>query len=271
MSDFFDTQGGGAKSLNWRRWRWLRALDKVYDARVALGRGIHAARRGAADRGPARVLIVGIEVPSRAADIHSVIDKLRQDSRHAVTVSIAPMGDKGKFANIDDAIAGAPMPLSDYDWLVIVDDDIAFELRFLDDLIAVAARADLALAQPAHGIASHATYSITRRRFGTLARRTDFVEIGPLTLVRSDLFADLIPFPPSRWCWGIDLVWSEVVRRRGLRMGVVDAAPVRHLRPVAVSYNMDAAWEEGRALLARHGVTINRAELFARNEVVLRA
>ncbi len=186
-------------------------------------------------------------------------------------MSIAPMLDQGKFANIDLAIEQAGRPLSAHDWLVIVDDDIAFERGLLDDMIAVAAHTDLALAQPAHGIASHATYAVTRRRFGSLARRTDFVEIGPLTLVRSDLFADLVPFPASRWCYGIDLMWSEIVRRKRRRMGVVDATPIRHLRPVAVSYNLDAAWEEGRSLLIRHGVEINRAELFARDEIVLRA
>lgn len=271
MSDFFSSHTGTAKPIDSRRWRQLRLMDKMYDLRVALGRGMHAVRREAAERGPTRVLVVGIEVPSRAGDIHSVVAKLRAESKHDVTVSIAPMGDKGKFANIDDAIAGADTPLSAHDWLVIVDDDIAFDRGLLDDMIAVAGRADFALAQPAHGFASHATYSITRRRFGSLARRTDFVEIGPLTLVRSDLFADLVPFPPSRWCYGIDLVWSEVARRRGRKMGVIDATPMRHLRPVAASYDMDAAWEEGRALLIEHGVTVNRAELFARDEVISRA
>lgn len=221
MSDFLSSHLGTAKPLNARRWRQLRLLDKLYDARVRLGRGMRKVRREAARLGPARVLVVGIEVPSRAADIHSVVGRLHAGSRH--------------------------------------------------DMIAIAARADLALAQPAHGFASHATYSITRRRFGSLARRTDFVEIGPLTLVRADLFAELVPFPPSRWCYGIDLLWSEVARRRGKRIGIVDATPVRHLRPVAASYDMGVAREEGRALLVEHGITINRAELFARDELVLRA
>lgn len=271
MSDFFVSHAGTAKPIGVRHRQQRRLIDIVFDSRLLLGGGMRKVRRKAASDDPARVLIVGIEVPSRPGDVHSVITRLRASSKHDVTVSIAPMLNRGKFENIDSAIERAPEPLSAYDWLVIVDDDIAFGRSFLDDLIAAAIQADLALAQPAHGFASHATYKITRRRFGSLARRTDFVEIGPLTLVRSDLFADLVPFPPSRWCYGIDLLWSEIVRRRGRSMGIIDATPVRHLRPVANSYDVDAAREEGHALLVEHGVTIDRAELFARDEVILHA
>jgi hypothetical protein len=228
-------------------------------------------RRENAHRPPARVLVVGIEVPSRAADIGRVVDALAAGSRHRVTRSVVPMAAKGKFANIDDAIAASPVALGEHDWLVITDDDIDARPGMLDDLVAIADQADLSLAQPAHAFNSYTTYTITRRRWGSLARRTDFVEIGPLTLVRRDLFADLIPFPPSRWCYGIDLLWSELARRRGLRMGIVDGVAVRHLRPVAASYSMDAAWDEGHALMVEHDIRINRDELFRRNEVLLRA
>ena len=270
-SDFFTSHLGTAKSLTSVRARLMRALDIAYGARLKGGSGLREVRRRAAARPPARVLIVGIEVPSRANDIGRVIDALAAGSRHHVTRSVTDMLDQGKFANIDKAIAEAPVPLAEHDWLVITDDDIDAWPGMLDDLIAIADQADLALAQPAHAFNSYTTYEITRRRFGTLARRTDFVEIGPLTLVRRDLFHQFIPFPPSRWCYGIDLVWSETARRMGRRIGIVDGTPVRHLRPVAGTYSMDAAWDEGHALLLQHGITTNRAELFARDEVVLRA
>ncbi len=219
----------------------------------------------------ARVLIVGIEVPSRVADIHATVARLKQKSRHAIVTSIVPMLDRGKFANIDAAIEGASEPLHSFDWLVLTDDDISFSPDLLDDLIAIASAADLALVQPSHAFVSHATYRITQRRYGTLARRTNFVEIGPLTLVRADLFDAVVPSPPSRWCYGIDLLWSAAARCAGLRIGIIDASPVRHLRPVAGGYDMDAARAEGQALIRNHNVTENRADLFGRNETVLAA
>ena len=129
------------------------------------------------------MLIVGVEVPSRKDDIHAVLARLQRRSRHRIETSVVPMADRGKFANIDAAIRAAPAPLATFDWLIATDDDIAFHGPFLDDLIALAEAADLSLAQPAHAIGSHTTYSITRRRPGSLVRRTRFVEIGPLTLV----------------------------------------------------------------------------------------
>lgn len=249
----------------------LRVLDALCEGRVRFGNGLRRVRRAAAQQEAVRVLIVGIEVPSRPAEIQRVMSQLVHSSRHRVTLSVTPMLDQGKFANIDKAIAEAPVPLDQHDWLIIADDDIVFQPGMLDDLLAIANEADFALAQTAHAFDSHTTYQITRRRFGSLARRTDFVEIGPLTLIRRDLFPALIPFPPSRWCYGIDLVWAEIARRLGYHIGVIDGAPVRHVRPVGASYDMDAARREGALLLAAHGVSIGRIELFSRNEVVLPA
>lgn len=268
MSDFFDTHTGNAESLDPRRlWRY-RLRDRLLTLDLHVGRALSRIRRSQRSY-RARVLIVGVEVPARAADLHRVMGLLQRGSRHVIDVAIAPMENRGKFANIDAAIQLAPHPLAHYDWLVVTDDDIAFATSFLDDLIGVARSADLAISQPAHAIESHTTYAITKRRRGSIARRTNFVEIGPLTLLRADTFAALIPFPESRWCYGIDVLWSEIAKRNGYRMGIVDGTPIRHLRPVAASYDMDDAIAEGRELLRRFDVRRNRDELFARNDVVV--
>lgn len=268
-SDFFDVHSGTALPLEEQSARKLRLRDGLYDLMVRTRGGLARVRRRAASGPSKRILVVGVEVPSRAADIHRVVDALRAGSRHEVVASIAPMGDRGKFANIDAAIASAPEPLQRFDWLVITDDDIAFAPGFLDDLVALADVGDLAIAQPAHAFRSHASYAITRRRWNSLVRRTVFVEIGPLTLFRADTFATFVPFPPSRWCYGIDLVWTELAERQGLRMGIVDGTPVRHLRPVAGSYGVDDAIAEGRALLGRFGIHRRRDDLWKTNEVLV--
>lgn len=269
-SDFFRSHEGTAVPIS-HRWRGrtrLRIKDFFCDLSLVLSPRLRAAR----SRKPARaerILIVGIEVPSRSADIHDVVARLRRGSRHDISVSISPMLDQGKFANITAAISSAAAPLASFDWLVITDDDIAFPARLLDDMVAIAAAADLALSQPSHAFLSHATYSITLRRCGLLARRTNFVEIGPLTLIRADIFSALLPFPASRWCYGIDLLWSVAARRAGRRIGIIDATPIRHLRPVAASYDIDAARDEGQRLLNEHGVVENRRDLFELNDSVL--
>lgn len=269
LSDFFETHAGTSPPLDSKHMVSWQVRDWFCDRGLRLGGGLARVRRRAASKPPGRVLIVGVEVPSRAADIHRVMDKLRQGSRHDVSVSVTPMGPRGKFENIDVAIRDAAEPLSAFDWLVVTDDDIDFEPGFLDDLTALADAGDLATSQPAHAFQSHTSYAITKRRWGSLVRQTKFVEIGPLTLFRADAFDILVPFPASRWCYGIDLVWTALLDRRGLKMGIIDGAPVRHLRPVAASYDIDEAIMEGRAMLRRFDVRINRAELWKKNKVVV--
>lgn len=178
--------------------------------------------------------------------------------RHQVERSVIPMGDRGKFANVEAAIAAAPAPLATYDWLIIVDDDVDFAPGFLDDFVAAAEAAGLAIAQPAHKFDSYANYRLTHRRWGALVRQTRFVEIGPLTALRADTFSQLVPFPTSRWCYGIDVYWAALAQAEGWKIGVVDGAPIRHLRPVATAYDLAGAVAEGREMLARLGVSMDR-------------
>ncbi len=49
--------------------------------------------------------------------------------------------------------------------------------------------------------------------------------------------------------WGLDGAWSATAAERGWAIGVIDATPIRHLRPVAASYPRDAAIAEAEAFL----------------------
>ena len=75
---------------------------------------------------------------------------------------------------------------------------------------------------------SHAAWRVTRRRPLSLARRTDFVEIGPVTIFSRRAAAELTPFPELRFGWGLDNHWGALARERGWRLGILDALPVRH-------------------------------------------
>jgi len=64
-------------------------------------------------------------------------------------------------------------------------------------------------------------------------------------------FDALLPFTPLRAGWGLDVHWSAVAKERGWRLGVIDATPVGHgLRPIATSYDRQAAIDEAREFLA---------------------
>jgi len=258
-SEYFTVGTGAVRHARWRRfWRLLRLLDAAADVRAApaLWRARRAARRLPAQN----VLLAAIRVAGREADLDRVVARIAGDTRHAVSLAVTPMAPVGKFDNINRAIATHDMDR--HDWLLVIDDDIDVPDGFLDLLLYFAQLHGLKLAQPAHRFRSFSTFAVTERHWAALCRQTRFVEIGPVSLLHRDTFADLLPFPSLRWAWGLDIFWADVAAQRGWHMGVVDAVPIRHKRPVAASYDVTAARDEAVAFLSARGVTISPAEMF---------
>jgi GT2 family glycosyltransferase len=197
-----------------------------------------------------RVLALAIE----RSDVPNILPAARDEllgSRHDVRFVSTDAGTRGKFENLNELLAANPA--HGYDWLLIVDDDVALPRGFLDAFVFLAERFDLTLAQPAHRWRSHAAYSVTRRRPASVVREIGFTEIGPLSALRAPTFDELLPFPQLRAGWGLDLHWSALAREHGWRQGVIDATPMRHgLRQIATSYSRDAAVAEAREFLGNH-------------------
>jgi hypothetical protein len=220
--------------------RDLRARAFGLRGRVALWR----AARSVPVR---RVHVVGVARPEHLRTVARLRRELSR-SRHAIELHLVPPAPgAGKWANVNAALLATP--LGDADWLLIVDDDVVLPRGFVDHFLAAAEAFGLEVAQPAHAYASHAAWDITRRRPGVLARRTRFVEIGPVTAISARAAAELLPFPDLQMGWGLDGAWSALAAERGWPIGIVDVTPVRHLRPVAASYPRDAAIAEAEAFL----------------------
>ena len=232
-----------------RRGGLLAAADRALDleARVS-GRDARLARDAEREPPPRRVLVAGVDRP----ELDGLMDAARAElaaSRHQVTFAVGA-GDRGqgKFENLN-ALLTAHAP-AQHDWLLVIDDDVVLPPKFLDRFLFLAERFDLSLAQPAHRRHSHAAWPVTRRRPASAVRETAFVEIGPVTAFRADTFDALLPFPPLRMGWGLDVHWAALARGHGWRLGVVDAVPVLHaLAPAAAAYPRDAAIAEARAFL----------------------
>ena len=231
-----DFLSGGSGTVGGRRAALRAVADRVLD---------RAWRRGPAVSDPRRVLVLGIDRPGMRMD--AVLAELRR-SRHDVEVRTSGVGDRGKFENLNALLAQAD--LASFDWVLVVDDDVVLPRGFLDRFVALAERHGLKLAQPAHRLASHGAWPVTRRRPASLVRETAFVEIGPVTAFHRDTFATLLPFPPLRMGWGLDVHWAALARDRGWPIGVVDATPLLHTVPTAATYPREAAIEEARAFLA---------------------
>jgi GT2 family glycosyltransferase len=246
QDDFLSGESG---TVGGRRDAIRAALDAVLDllalpCRIALAR---AARREPPRR---EVLVISASRPQHAMTYDAAIAELRR-TRHSLTVAVRDAGTLGRFENFNLLLAA--QPLQRFDWLLLLDDDVALPSGFLDGLIHQAERHGLRLAQPAHRLRSHAAWRVTRRRFGSATRETAFVEIGPVTAVHRDTFATLLPFPPLRMGWGLDAHWSALARANGWPIGVIDVLPVAHrIAPAATTYSREQAVAEARSFLAEH-------------------
>lgn len=223
--------------------RDLAADALTLPARVRLAR---AARNAPPRR---EVAVICIERPQHAALAAAARRELSR-SRHAVDLQVvAPAPGVGKWQTVNAALA-ARGSLSGADWLVLLDDDVVLPRGFLDGFLFCCERFGFRLAQPAHAFASHAAWRVTRRRPRALARRTRFVEIGPVTALHHETFATLLPFPDLQMGWGLDAHWAAVAAQREWPVGVVDLLPVRHVKPVAAAYPRASALAEAEAFLA---------------------
>lgn len=226
-----------------------RVEDALLDARRwGTLEPLRLARAAAATPPRRRVLVLAIERTDRANLLPQARAELSR-SRHEVEVATTDVGGRGKWENLNLLLDSHPA--AGRDWLLLLDDDVALPRGFLDQFLFLAERFDLRLAQPAHRRRSHAAWRVTRRRGGSVARETGFVEIGPITALHASTFETLLPFPQLKAGWGLDAHWGAVARERGWPIGVVDATPIRHvLRPIADSYRRDAAVAEATAYLA---------------------
>jgi hypothetical protein len=112
-------------------------------------------------------------------------------------------------------------------WVVVSDDDVVFQRGDVTELVSLCHQAGLDLAQPARTDAA-VDHRITVARRLSTARRTSFVEIGPVFAVGPGWRDAILPFPEERGMgWGLELDWFAL-HERGCALGIVDAVRVRH-------------------------------------------
>lgn len=240
--DFLSGEGGTVSHP-----LWAEARDRALDLGLLPTR--RRLRAAAALAPPARrVLALGVV----RADLPGLMAETRAElaaSRHHVELHTTEAEDRGKFPNLNRLLE--EHPAAGFDWVLVVDDDVRLPPGFLDTFLFLADALGLLIAQPAHRRRSHASWPVTRRRPRALARRTRFVEIGPVTAFAAPTFDVLLPFPDLRWGWGLDGHWAAIAAREHWPMGVIDATPVRHgLRPVGSTYSSADAVKEAETFLS---------------------
>lgn len=194
------------------------------------------------------------EVVARLADEAGAMGwEVRLWALDEVAPALAPVtvgsGPGGRFALVNRIAEGRPDG-----WLVVADDDVVFQRGGLREAVALAARLGLDVAQPAHAAASNVSHTFTRRRPGAVARRTGFVEIGPLFILSPAAQAEVLPFGETGMGWLVQVDWLDLAGK-GLHLGILDAVPVLHLGPVGAQYDAEDERQQMDAALADRGLT----------------
>lgn len=224
----------------------------------------------------ANILAVGIYMADRPNAAAHMMYELAASVDHTVAqrwIALAP-GGRGRFdLPSTEMVVTEPTPkfslldrltedASDFDWLLFCDDDVEVGKGFLDRLISFSEQYDFSLSQPARTADSFIDHPIVQVMPGLTARRTRFAEIGPVVCLRRDAMRLLLPFGDDYGMgWGLDFVWPSLLERAGLRIGIVDAAPVAHrIRRPAASYDWGGAHREMCWTMAKQSsLTMNDA------------
>jgi hypothetical protein len=136
-----------------------------------------------------------------------------------------------KLSSFAHLVHEGEIDLSHYDRIALVDDDIVPAPGVTwSDIFQLFDRTGFAIAQPALHPRSYVCWPITRQQPSpVLYRETTFVESMTPVFLRSVLEQYLDIFRASGWSPAIDNLWSASERP----IGILDATPVIHARPVA--------------------------------------
>jgi glycosyltransferase involved in cell wall biosynthesis len=220
--------------------------------------------------GPRRALVLGIylaQQPNTAEHIAATFAGSRDFEIEQRWIALGGEPADGELGSVTAMAVSEPTPkyallnrllaeeeLTDYDFVISTDDDIVLPENFADLFLGVQAGVGFDLAQPARTPNSYVDHPIVVQQRGVVARRTQFVEIGPLVSFGRETHDLVFPFDEtSAMGWGFENVWAHQLRERGLSQGIVDAVPVDHsIREPVANYEWSDANADRERYLASH-------------------
>ncbi len=219
---------------------------------------------------PSSVLILGIYLADELNNVGEIVAEFSEARRYEVTqrwvalggpppservagVTVSASLEKApKFQLLNELLAKED--LAEYEYVLIIDDDIVLPDQFVDRFLPLQSRLGFSIAQPARTNDSYLDHPIVERQWGVAARQTLFVEIGPVVSFHRSIYDLVFPFDmASSMGWGYENVWSHLLAQRNMKMGIIDILPVEHnLRKPVAHYGWEHADTERVAFLAKN-------------------
>ncbi len=138
-----------------------------------------------------------------------------------------------KWSALAQWMSEHPEWLDRYEGFWFPDDDLDADAATLNRMFGLFHGLNLKLGQPALTRDSFFSWPQLLQRPEFLVRYMAFVEVMAPIFTRSSLRTCLASFSESRSGWGLDWIWPHLLGGSAdLRIGVLDATPVKHTRPV---------------------------------------
>ena len=222
------------------------------------------------ETGRKNILVLGIYLANKMNTVNDIVTVFYGSGIHTVVqkwIALNGSPPNAEVAAVTEKILTGKVPkfqilndllhdtnISQYDYIILCDDDVILPRNFVDSFIAMQSRLEFAIAQPARTLNSYTDHPIVQQHIGVHARQTHFVEIGPVVSFHRSAFDLIFPFDlTSPMGWGYENVWAHEVIRRGMKMGIIDAICVDHsLRKPVANYDWSQADRERNVFLQKH-------------------
>jgi hypothetical protein len=138
-----------------------------------------------------------------------------------------------KFASFYSMLRDARERVLDYDYVLLLDDDICISEGSISEMFEIASDSRLDLAQASLTQDSYYAHPVTANQSVDRIRRVNTVEIMMPLMSRRALDLGGYLFGLTISGWGLDLVLGELVARRlGGKAGVIDRVQAKHGKPI---------------------------------------
>lgn len=138
-----------------------------------------------------------------------------------------------KFTSFLGVMVGWPHLVRDYEYVLLLDDDVVFEEGGVDRLFKAAGDHSLDLAQASLSTDSSLAHPVFKHLGTKRVRHVNAVEIMMPVISQRSLRTGAHLFTQTVSGWGLDLAISKLAAGRfGGRAGVVDGVVATHLKPI---------------------------------------
>ncbi len=139
-----------------------------------------------------------------------------------------------KYPWFDGFLKSDPWIL-DYDAVWLADDDLEGGTATLADAFDLFHSTGLWLGQPSLTYGSLVSHEMMKRKRGLLLRYVGFVE-EQMPIFSKDCLRRLKhTMGETKSGWGLGIAWAQILGYPKDKMAVIDAAPMKHLRPLSTS------------------------------------